>query len=182
MISNYFSIGKHVERLVFWLNINASGFFDFISDLLSESVLYLEKALNCPSAIWIILIAGAIGWSVSGKGLALFVVFGLFFCLKMGLWQQTMLTTALVSLSAALALLIAIPCGIVAAKNNIIGRFVRPLLDLMQTMPAWVYLVPAVILFGLGRAPAVIATIVFSIPHSCINPSVQLFFVQSRCL
>jgi len=164
MNSNYFSIGKHVERLVFWLNTNASGFFDFISDLLSVSVVYLEKALNYPSAIWIILFASAICWRISGKGLALFTVFGFSFCLKMGLWEQTMLTTALVSLSALLALLIAIPLGIFTAKNKIIGQIIRPALDLMQTMPAWVYLVPAVMLFGLGRSPAIIATVIFATP------------------
>lgn len=164
MNSSYFSIGKHVESLVLWLNTNASDFFYAVSDLISFSVLWLEKGLSYPSAVWIIIIAGVIGLRLSGIGFALFAVLGLVFCMQMGMWEQTMLTTALVAISASLALLIAIPLGILSAKNKLFGQFIRPLLDLMQTIPAWVYLVPAVILFGLGRSPAVIATVIFALP------------------
>jgi glycine betaine/proline transport system permease protein len=75
-----------------------------------------------------------------------------------------MLTMALVLVSVSLALCLAIPLGVAAARSNLVERIIRPVLDLMQTMPPWVYLIPAVILFGLGRAPAVIATTIFAIP------------------
>ncbi len=75
-----------------------------------------------------------------------------------------MLTTALVAVSTTVALLIAIPFGILSSMNKVVDKATRPIMDFMQTMPPWVYLIPAVILFSLGRSPAVIATAIFAIP------------------
>jgi glycine betaine/proline transport system permease protein len=82
----------------------------------------------------------------------------------MGLWEPTMRTLALVATATLLSLLIGIPVGIWAAKNDVVDAIVRPILDFMQTMPAFVYLIPAVVLFGLGEVPGVIATFIFATP------------------
>ncbi len=160
----HFSIGKYIAQFVDWLNINYSAPFEMTSQVIEEAVGSVEKMLLYPNAWWIIIIFGIIAWRFSGKGVAIFTALGLFFCLMMNLWKETMLTTALVAVSTTAALLIAIPFGILAATNKVIDQITRPMMDFMQTMPPWVYLIPAVILFSLGRSPAVMATAVFSIP------------------
>jgi glycine betaine/proline transport system permease protein len=96
-------------------------------------------------------------------------LFGTKIVFGMGLWAFTMQTLALVTTATLLSLLIGIPVGIWAAKNDLVDAIVRPILDFMQTMPAFVYLIPAVVLFGLGEVPGVIATFIFATP-----PSVRL--------
>jgi len=164
MMIKHFSIGDYIAKLVDWLNISYSAPFETTSTIMETSVRFLEKALIYPHVFWMIVIFGVIAWRISGKGMALFTILGLFFCYKMNLWQQTMLTTALVAVSTAVALLIAIPFGILASMNKVVDKVTRPIMDFMQTMPPWVYLIPAVILFSLGRSPAVIATAIFAIP------------------
>ncbi len=164
MTAQHFSAGKYIAKLVDWLNINYSAPFEMVSEVMEVSVKYLESVLLYPHAFLMILIFGIIAWRISGKGMAIFTILGLIFCYLMNMWRQTMLTTALVAISTAGALLIAIPCGILAAMNRVVDRVTRPIMDLMQTMPPWVYLIPAVILFGLGRSPGVIATVIFAIP------------------
>jgi glycine betaine/proline transport system permease protein len=87
----------------------------------------------------------------------------------MGLWSETVATLALVIAATLVSLVIGIPLGIWAARNDLVERIVRPVLDLMQTMPAFVYLIPAAMFFGLGRVPGVVATIIFAMP-----PAVRL--------
>jgi len=137
--------------------------------------------LFLPSWVMILLFTG-LAWWVATRGIALFTVIGLTFlenvqfavfgmqvAFGMGLWEATMETLALVATATLLSLLIGIPVGIWAAKNDVVDAIVRPILDFMQTMPAFVYLIPAVVLFGLGEVPGVIATFIFATP-----PSVRL--------
>jgi glycine betaine/proline transport system permease protein len=107
-------------------------------------------------------------WRVSWR-FAIFTAASLVLIMGMGLWRETVETLALV-LSATLAsLLLGIPLGIWAALNDTVEKTIRPILDLMQTMPAFVYLIPAAMFFGLGRVPGVVATFVFAMP-----PAVRL--------
>jgi glycine betaine/proline transport system permease protein len=110
------------------------------------------------------IVFALVAWKLAGRKVGALTFVGLVFCYLMDLWKATMLTTALVGVSTVAALLVAIPLGIWSATNKTVDRITRPVMDLMQTMPPWVYLIPAVILFSLGRAPAVIATAVFAIP------------------
>lgn len=158
------SIGIYVAKLVDWLNINFSAPFELISEIMEASVLYVEKVLLYPPAFLMIAIVGLIAWRTAGMGMGLFSIFGLFFCSLMNLWEETMLTIALVTVATSAALLIGIPCGILSAVSEVVNHITRPLMDFMQTMPPWVYLIPAVILFSLGRTPATFATAVFAIP------------------
>ena len=158
------TIGKFIEKFVDWLNVNFYAPFDFISSIMDVSVEFFEKLLLLPPAWLMIVFFAAVAWKLSGLGMAIFSILGLLFCMLMNLWQQTMLTTALVAVSTIIALLIAIPLGIVAGLNKAADQIARPIMDFMQTMPPWVYLIPAVILFSLGRSPAIIATAVFAIP------------------
>jgi glycine betaine/proline transport system permease protein len=164
MIDLKFSIGKYLAQFVDWLNVNYYAPFDMISHAMEKSVVHVEAVLLYPKPWWIIVVFGIVAWRFSGKGVALFTVLGLVFCFMMNLWKETMLTTALVVVSTLSALLIAIPFGMLAGRSKIVDQITRPIMDFMQTMPPWVYLIPAVILFGLGRSTAVMATAIYSIP------------------
>lgn len=164
MADPQFSLGQYFALAVDWMNRNWSDGLRAISSTVDITVKSLEAGLLAVPPVAIVAIVALAAWRVSGRGLALFVVAGLAFCWFGNLWAATMLTTALVVVSVALALAIAIPLGILAASNVTVERVLKPALDLMQTMPPWVYLIPAVILLGVGRAPAVLATMVFGIP------------------
>lgn len=158
------SPGAVLAAGVDWMNRNWGDGFRAISNVVDTAVYGLEDLLLWvhPAALTIGL--AALAWRVSGAGLAAFTVAGLGFCYFGGLWNATMLTTALVLVSTCVALAIALPLGVLAASVPTVERVLRPVLDLMQTLPPWVYLIPAVILLGVGRAPAVLATVIFGIP------------------
>jgi glycine betaine/proline transport system permease protein len=105
----------------------------------------------------------------AGRGLAIFTGVGFLLIVSMGFWEATMESLALVLSATIFALLIGIPVGISAARNNVVDNISRPILDFMQTMPAFVYLIPAVLFFGLGKVPGAMATLIFAMP-----PAVRL--------
>jgi glycine betaine/proline transport system permease protein len=115
------------------------------------------------------LVLCAIAWARVGARFAIFTALSLALVASLDLWPQTMATLALVLSATFLALLVGLPLGVLAAKREAAERTVRPLLDFMQTMPAFVYLIPAVMFFGLGRVPGTIATVIF-----CMPPAVRL--------
>jgi glycine betaine/proline transport system permease protein len=175
-------IGGAFEALVNWLQINFDSFFDALSAGIGAVIGGLEAILLLvPSSVVIGGFVFLAWWFVSWKS-ALFTLvgmtlledvqvtlFGTEFIMGMDLWAATMQTLALVLTATLLALLVGIPVGIWAAKRDAVERAVRPVLDFMQTMPAFVYLIPAVLLFGLGEVPGVIATFIFATP-----PAVRL--------
>ncbi len=163
------NIGDYIEKAIDWLTENFSGFFDFINIVVKGVVEGLESGLLfIPFYVVIILLTALALWK-SGKGVAVFTVLGLLLIYFMGFWEETMETLALVLASAFFALLIGIPTGIWTAKSPTADKIVRPILDFMQTMPAFVYLIPAVLFFGLGKVPGTFATVIFAMP-----PAVRL--------
>lgn len=110
-----------------------------------------------------------IAYLIAGGGITLFSAGGLFLIYAMGLWVPTVESLALVISATAFALVLGVPIGILAAGSKTADNIVRPILDLMQTMPAFVYLIPAVIFFGLGKVPGAMATLIFAMP-----PAVRL--------
>lgn len=115
--------------------------------------------------VWLfILILAALAFRLRGWGFGAFVLVGFAIIEGMGLWSATMRSLALVVCAGGAAVLIGIPLGIIGARWRPMSRVLRPLLDFMQTMPAFVYLIPAVTFFSLGRSPALVATVIFSMP------------------
>lgn len=114
--------------------------------------------------LYFILLTTLLSWWKSGKGVGIFTCLGLLLIWSMELWEETMQTLALVLSSTSMALLIGIPLGIWTGKSERCNRVIRPVLDCMQTMPAFVYLIPAVLFFGLGTVPGAFATIIFAMP------------------
>jgi len=159
-------IGDAVEVLVSWIESTFGGLLNWISDGLDFMITVLRDALLIlPPPVFVILAAVAI-WFVARRNTKLAVgsVIGLLLVWDLQLWDLAMETLALVIASTLLALLIGIPTGIMAARSETVNRAIKPVLDLMQTMPAFVYLIPAVIFFGLGNVPGMIATVVFAMP------------------
>lgn len=178
----HLDIGSLFESLIAWLQSTLAPFFDAVTTVIGATITGLEDALLfLPSWVTILLVT-ALAWWVASRGVAVFTalgltllesveftLFGVEIAFGMGFWTLTMQTLALVLTATLLSLLIGIPIGIWAAKNDVVHTIVRPILDFMQTMPAFVYLIPAVVLFGLGRVPGVIATFIFATP-----PAVRL--------
>ncbi len=144
-------------------------FFDPLSAAIDAFVRAVEHALLNTHWAVIIGVTALAGWLLGGWRLALVGTLGFFVCGLMGLWPQTMQTLALMNVSVFIALLIGIPLGIVCALSDRFDRFLRPILDAMQVMPAFVYLIPVVLFFGVARAPAIVATVIYAIP-----PAVRL--------
>ncbi|MDQ0252860.1 glycine betaine/proline transport system permease protein [Evansella vedderi] len=147
-----------------WLLPVMSGFFNSISTVLRA---FIEGVTNLlvvvpPEIIMILLVL--LSWKIAGKGLALFTLIGCIFIGSVNLWEAAMQTVSIVLVSTFLSILIGVPLGILSATNKVIERMMRPILDFMQTLPSFVYLIPAILLFGLGGVPAVIATFVFATP------------------
>lgn len=129
-----------------WVLQNIEGFFNAI-----------------PPLIFIILTA-LIAWKLAGKKVALYSIISLTLIGLIDVWEQAMVSLSLVITAIVFCLLVGIPVGIICAKSDRTERLIRPLLDIMQTLPSFVYLVPVVMLFGIGEVPGVIATIIFAIP------------------
>lgn len=157
-------IGLYFEDIVDFLKDHLKTFFLVIKKVVLFFIDKLEAGMLMIPWWAFILIVALLAWRLSGKKLAGMSVVGLLLIYSIDLWQESIETLALVFSATLLALTIGIPVGIWMAKNNSAERMVRPILDFMQTMPAFVYLIPSVIFFGLGKMPGAIATIIFAMP------------------
>jgi len=158
------NIGKYIEIAINWLTENFASFFDALNTGIGGFIDGLQTILNS-IPFWITIIVMAIlAWKKAGKGVALFSVLGLLLIWGMGFWEPTMETLALVLSSTFIALLIGVPLGVWTAYSDRCDKILRPVLDFMQTMPAFVYLIPAVLFFGLGPVPGAFATVIFAMP------------------
>lgn len=162
-------VGDSFESIITWLTDNLGFIFDATGATVRAVVGALEFVLLAPHPILMVAILTGIAWYVSGRGVAIFTALGMLLIVNMGYWEPTMETLTLVLGAVMLALLIGLPIGIWSAKSEMAERIVRPILDFMQTLPAFVYLIPAVTFFSLGAVPGVIATLIFSLP-----PAVRL--------
>lgn len=162
-------IGEWVSDAVDWIQSNFTGVLDGISDAIEFVIDNFEDGLLAlPPLVLALLIVALASWRVSWK-FGIFALVSMLLIFGMDIWEETVSTLALVIGSSALALLIGIPIGIAMARSDIVEAIVRPVLDFMQTMPPFVYLIPAAIFFGLGKVPGAIATLVFAMP-----PAVRL--------
>ncbi|ANI15064.1 ABC transporter permease [Pseudomonas citronellolis] len=159
-----FSPGRYLAPAVDWLNANLHPLFAAISKVIEAVLGGVEGALLATPAYVLIAVVAVLAYFLINVRAALLSVFMLGFCLVSGLWTASMQTIALVSVAVLISVAIAFPLGILASRVKRLDAAVRPLLNIMQTVPPWVYLIPAVIIFSLGKVPAIIATIVYGIP------------------
>lgn len=159
-----FSPGAVVAPAIDWLNAHAHGFFNAISIAVEASLDLVEAALLVlPAPAMAVAIVALVLWR-QGLRMAVLAAGCLAVAGLSGLWQATMQTVALVTTSVIIAVAIAFPLGILAARRPRLEAALRPVLDLMQTVPPWVYLIPAVMIFSLGKVPAMLATVIYGIP------------------
>ncbi|WP_417705308.1 ABC transporter permease [Pseudomonas sp.] len=162
-------LGSWVNDVVQHLLDNYSGAFDSIGKVVSGFSEGIEALLMLPPAWLLIAIFVALGLWRIGARFAVFTAVAFILIVMTGFWEQTVVTLGLTFSSTLISLLLGIPLGIWAARSERVATIIRPILDFMQTMPAFVYLIPAAMLFGLGRVPGIIATVIFAMP-----PAVRL--------
>ncbi|HAF86597.1 MAG TPA: choline ABC transporter permease subunit [Sphaerochaeta sp.] len=158
-------LAQGVDNAMDWLLMNWAGLFDFIGFIILKVVLAFEGLFLFVPWFVIILLVGFAGWKLVGNlktgilFMGFLLVIGLF-----GYWDLSMQTLALVIASVLFALLVGLPLGIVMARSDRAENIFKPILDAMQTMPSFVYLIPALMFFGMGKVPAMFATIIYAVP------------------
>lgn len=158
-------VGKVVGGFFDFLTENFAAFFDAVSEMLKFVIEGLtDLMLWCPPLILIALIAGFAYWLHRSTGLVVTVVGLLLFIINQGYWEPTIETLALVIFATIVCMIVGVPIGIAAAHRPWLYTLIRPVLDLMQTIPTFVYLIPTLILFGLGVVPGLISTVIFAVP------------------
>ena len=157
-------VGSWAELIIRWIQNNLNGFLDAIAHAGNQINDSLTDVLLIASPLVMVVIFALIAWVVKSWKLAVGTVITFLLIISMNQWENAMETLALVIVATATALIIAIPLGIWAARNRYVSAVVRPVLDLMQTMPAFVYLIPAVLFFSIGAVPGMFATLIFAMP------------------
>ncbi|MBO8162246.1 MAG: proline/glycine betaine ABC transporter permease [Brevibacillus sp.] len=157
-------LDRWIDALVDVMKDSLEGLFDLISAIIGNSVAGLSTGLTALPPWGFIILVTLIAWKISTRSIALFTFAGLFLIDNLGYWQNTMFTLALVLTSALISIILGVPIGILCGKSDKAQNVVTPILDFMQTMPAFVYLIPAVTFFSLGAVPGVIASVIFAMP------------------
>jgi len=164
LVDHKLPLGEWVKQAIDVLQ-NNSRFFDAASDFISFMVDGLTSVLLLvPPLLFIVLAAALTYWLHRSVRLSVFVVLALLLIVNLGYWEATVQTISLIGYSAIVSIAIGIPIGIVAAHRPWLYTALRPVLDMMQTLPTFVYLIPTIVLFGIGAAPGLISTVIFAIP------------------
>lgn len=155
-----------IDKLVDWLRIHASFIFNPIRDFINFMVEFFIKIFSIfPPLLFIILVTLlAFYLTKKIKGITIFAPISLLLIWNLKYWDEMIITLSIVVTSAIIAIILGIPLGIWTSKNKTAEKIIMPLLDFMQTMPAFVYLIPAVSFFGIGMAPGVISSVIFAMP------------------
>ncbi|OYD08424.1 ABC transporter permease/substrate binding protein [Paludifilum halophilum] len=157
-------LDRWVDGLVRWLQENLALLFAFISAIIEPLVAFFQSVLtSAPPAIIAVAIA-TLALIASRLSIALFTLFGLLLIDNLGYWGESAETISLVLTATTISVVIGVPVGILAARSLKMQRMITPILDFMQTMPAFVYLIPAVFFFALGAVPGIIASVIFAMP------------------
>ncbi|NRF60879.1 choline ABC transporter permease subunit [Vibrio coralliilyticus] len=162
--NNKIPVGEWMETGVDWLTMNAAGFFDSVSYFLETIILFVVDIFKWMPPALPILLTAVIAWYLHRSiPLVLFIIGALLTILNLGYWQEMLETFVLVFAATTISVLIGVPVGVMAAHRPWLYTLLRPILDLMQTVPTFVYLIPTLVLFGLGIVPGLISTIIFAI-------------------
>ncbi|MDN5347015.1 MAG: glycine betaine/proline transport system permease protein [Clostridia bacterium] len=163
-MSGYIPLANWVDHAVAYVTVQWSGFFDVLKILIWFVWSRIEQAIVFIPWWLFLVILTLVAWRTAGRGVAVLTALGLLFLQGLGMWQGTVRTLSLVVTSLVFCLAVGVPLGIWAARSNRVHAVIRPVLDFMQTMPSFVYLIPTLMLFGLGPVPALVAIVVFAMP------------------
>ncbi|MCY3883054.1 MAG: proline/glycine betaine ABC transporter permease [Chloroflexi bacterium] len=162
-------VGREIDNVIDWMTTELDVLFDVIKEVVLTVLNAIEDFL-----LWVpwpatIVAVTIVAWRAAGFWVAAFSAGALTLLAAFGLWDSTMETVALMAVTVTLSIIIAVPLGVWASQSDRLDKILRPILDGMQTMPSFVYLVPAIAFFSLGNVPAVIATLIYAVP-----PAVRL--------
>lgn len=165
LADNKIPIGRWAKTGFDWLNDNFSWFFDWLSDVLEAMIDGILWVLQSPPEIVVIAAFVALTWVLQRRWQTCLLVFLSFlFIINQGYWKETTESLTLVLSACIVCMGLGVPIGIAAAHRPRLYQAISPVLDLMQTLPTFVYLIPAIVFFGLGMVPGLIATVIFVLP------------------
>ena len=156
--------GGAIDDSVQWMTKEGAWLFDGLSTAVTYALLYIEKVLKWTPWPVVVIALALLSFAVGRWRLLVFTVLALLFIGFMDLWANTMDTVALMVVAVAIAVSIGLPLGVVGARSRMADNLMRPILDGMQTMPSFVYLLPGILFFGLGKPAGIFATIVYAVP------------------
>lgn len=157
-------LGDWISDIVDWVVTHFRWVFQLIRVPISQVLNGIEALFQGLPPIVFLIILGLLAWQFAGRGITILSLLAMIAVGLMGIWSETMTTLSLVVTAVVLCVLVGLPLGIAAARSDRIEATIRPILDAMQTLPAFVYLVPVVMLFGTGKVPGVIVTFIFAVP------------------
>ncbi|UOM36011.1 choline ABC transporter permease subunit [Acuticoccus sp. I52.16.1] len=158
-------VGDGAEAVFDWLQSHGGWFFDGLAEGLEWLIDWLLWCLQSPPALVLVALAGLVAYAIQRNWkIALFVVLGFLFILNQGYWEEMTESLTLVMSACIVCMAVGVPIGIVAAHRPRLYHVLQPILDLMQTLPTFVYLIPAIVFFGIGMVPGLIATVIFVLP------------------
>ncbi|WP_312096258.1 proline/glycine betaine ABC transporter permease [Niallia sp.] len=157
-------VADWIDSFVDWLTTTFEVLFDGITAVLEFAVNTLVAFFGFIPPILLIILLALLAWKLANKKIALFTLIGLLLVDNLGYWEPMIDTLALVLSAVFISIIIGIPLGIWASQNSTVRNIVIPILDFMQTMPAFVYLIPAIFFFSIGVVPGVVASVIFSMP------------------
>ena len=165
LTENKIPVAAVAEDALDWLQTNGAWFFDGLADLMERLIEAILWVLQTPHPLILIAVFAAITWGIqrNWKTVA-FVVLGFLFILNQDYWEETMESLTLVLSACVVCMGVGVPIGIAVAHRPRLYAWVAPVLDLMQTLPTFVYLIPAIVFFGIGMVPGLIATVIFVLP------------------
>ncbi len=165
LTENKIPVGDVAANAFDWLQANGAVFFDALSDGLEALIDWVLWVLQTPNPLIIVAVFVALTWLVQRSWKTCLLVFaGFLFILNQGYWEETTESLTLVLASCIVCMAVGVPIGIAAAHRPTLYSWMRPVLDLMQTLPTFVYLIPAIVFFGIGMVPGLIATVIFVLP------------------
>lgn len=162
-------LGEVVVSFVDLLKENLAALFDIITNSIEFLTKGFIQLMEIPPPLVMVVVIALLAWWIANWKLGLFTLIGLALINNLEYWPETIETLSLVLISVIIAMMIGVPVGIWMSQKNTVQSVITPILDFMQTMPAFVYLIPSVVFFGIGMTPGIIATIIFSMP-----PTVRL--------
>ena len=158
-------VGPTAKSVVDWLTDNMGGFFDGLAAVMQWLIDGLLYQLQLPHPLVLIVIFAVIAWFIQRRiSVVILTILGFLFIINQGYWDGTLKTLTLVLSACFLCMAIGVPLGIAAAHRPTLYAVLRPILDLMQTLPTFVYLIPAIVFFGIGMVPGLLATAIFVLP------------------
>ncbi|MBN6886044.1 glycine betaine/proline transport system permease protein [Cytobacillus horneckiae] len=158
------SIADTIDQTVEWITINFSSIFDRFSLLIDNCINLIIYVLTLINPIVLIIILSIIAYILVSVYMSIFTLIGFSIILNLGYWLPMIETFSLVFVSVIISILLGIPIGIISSQHKQLSKFTLPILDFMQTMPAFVYLIPAIFFFSIGVVPGIVASIIFSLP------------------